>query len=409
MFSREQLEGLATPCFIFDAEELEKNLLDFSRALAESWGPRSCVGYSVKTNPFPWILDEARKCGCMAEVVSDEEYHLALLRGFSPDQIIFNGPVKGREWFRFAVRSGSVVNVDSRREIRWLRELSEEGDADIRVGVRANIDLERFCPGQTIGGSEPGRFGFCYEDGDLAWAISEIRGIPGARVVGLHMHVTTYGRFPGTYRVLASHAAKIIDDYALAEDLAYVDMGGGYYGGGKRNEGKYEEYARAISEQLSGLDRNRVSLYVEPGGAVICTPGYYVGRVVDAKDVRGTRFVVSELSRLNIDHEMKKTSYPMELFTASQGIVAKQELCGFTCMESDRMCELHDSAELAEGDIVLIKFAGAYSMSFTPGFFIEDAPAVYSYRNGLFGLLRPCFNKMPPSEGIITKGVDELV
>ena len=61
MFSREQLEGLDTPCYIFDTEELEKNFLDFSRALIESWGQRSCVGYSVKTNPFPWILDEARK------------------------------------------------------------------------------------------------------------------------------------------------------------------------------------------------------------------------------------------------------------------------------------------------------------------------------------------------------------
>lgn len=395
MFSREQLEGLDTPCYIFDTEELEKNFLDFSRALIESWGQRSCVGYSVKTNPFPWILDEARKCGCMAEVVSDEEYYLALSRGFSPDQIIFNGPVKGKEWFRFAVRNGSVVNVDSRREIRWLRELSDEGDTDIRVGVRANIDLERFCPGQTIGGSEPGRFGFCYEDGDLAWAINEVRGIPGARVVGLHMHVTTYGRFPETYRVLASHASRIIDDYALAEDLAYVDMGGGYYGGGSRNEGKYEEYARAISEELSGIDRNRVSLYVEPGGAVICTPGYYVGRVVDAKDVRGTRFVVSELSRLNIDHEMKKTSYPYVIYASSNENKAEQELCGFTCMESDRMCVLHNEPELSEGDFILIRFAGAYSMSFTPGFFIEGAPAVYAYGNGRFEMLRSSFSEVP--------------
>ena len=396
MFTRDQLEGLQTPCFIFDTAELEKNFQDFGEALEKVWGNRSCVGYSVKTNPFPWILDEARACGCMAEVVSDDEYHLALSRGYSPEEIIFNGPVKGREWFRYAVLNGSVVNVDSRREIRWLRELSEEGNTDLRVGVRANIDLERFCPGQTIGGSEPGRFGFCYEDGDLGHAIDQIREIPGATVTGLHMHVTTYGRFPDTYRVLASHAARIIEDYSLTSDLDYVDMGGGYYGGGRRNEGRYEEYARAISEELADVDRERVALYVEPGGAVVCTPGYYVGRVIDAKDVRGTRFVVSELSRLNIDHEMKKTSYSMELLTASRRTVSKQELCGFTCMESDRMCKLSDRAELAEGDIVLIKFAGAYSMSFSPGFFIEGAPAVYSYKNGLFELLRPRFNEMPP-------------
>lgn len=397
MFSRGQLESLQTPCFVFDANELRQNFLDFSRALKGAWNEKSQVGYSVKTNPFPWVLDQARACGCMAEVVSDEEFSLALERGFSPDQIIFNGPVKGRDWFRFAVLSGGIVNIDSRREIRWIRELSEEGYRNLRVGVRANIDLERFCPGQTIGGSEPGRFGFCFEDGNLAWAIGELKAIEGVSVSGLHMHVTTYGRFPETYRVLASHAARIIEDYGLAADLSYVDMGGGYYGGGKRNEGRYEQYAQTIADELSGLDRERVALYVEPGGAVVCTPGYYVGRVVDVKDVRDTRFVVSELSRLNIDHEMKKTSYPLELFSDSVVTMKEQELCGFTCMESDRMCVLHDAPELAEGDIVLIRFAGAYSMSFTPGFFIETAPAVYAFEEGSFSLLRRGFEKVPPA------------
>ncbi|OUO34594.1 hypothetical protein [Olsenella sp. An290] len=395
MFTREQLSSLETPCFIFDAKELESNFLDFSAALKRSWGEHARVGYSVKTNPFPWILDEAKACGCMAEVVSDEEYHLAVERGFSPKEIIFNGPVKGREWFRHAVLNGSIVNIDSQREIRWLKELSSEGHTSLRVGIRANIDLERFCPGQTIGGSEPGRFGFCYEDGGLGDAIESIRAIPGVTLCGLHMHVTTFGRLASTYRVLASHAAKIINDFSMTDDLAYIDMGGGFYGGGRRNEGKYEEYAEAIADELSSIDRSRVALYVEPGGAVVCTPGFYVGRVVDAKDVRGVRFVVSEFSRLNIDHEMKKTSYPYVLYTSSDRRMSEQELCGFTCMESDRMCILKDEPELCEGDIVLIRFAGAYSMSFTPGFFIEDAPAVYSFRNGSFELLRPSFSKHP--------------
>lgn len=32
-----------------------------------------------------------------------------------------------------------------------------------------------------------------------------------------------------------------------------------------------------------------------------------------------------------------------------------------------------------EGDIVIIKYAGAYSRALLQGFFIEHAPAVYSY------------------------------
>lgn len=408
MFSRAELEKLQTPCFIFDEAELRENFSDFARALKTHWSEHSYVSYSVKTNPFPWILSVAKDCGCMAEVVSDDEYDLALRQGFAPTQIIFNGPVKGRDWFRFAVLAGSRVNIDSAREIRWAQELVVEGHHNLKVGIRANIDLEKFCPGQTIGGDEPGRFGFSYEDGSLAQVISDLTQ-SGVGICGLHMHATTYGRYPSTYAVLASHAAKIISDYNLESSLQYIDMGGGYYGGGVRNLGKYDEYAKAIAGELAFIDSSKVDLFVEPGGAVICTPGYYVGRVVDTKDVRGTRFVVSELSRLNIDHEMKKTSYPYVLYpvgsnisqnTADKNITRKvlsaQELCGFTCMESDRLCILHDEPELVEDDLILIKYAGAYSMSFTPGFFIEGAPAVYAYLDGSFTCLRERFSGEPP-------------
>ena len=51
-------------------------------------------------------------------------------------------------------------------------------------------------------------------------------------------------------------------------------MGGGYYGGGIQNAGRYEEYANIIAKTLSPVcDASKVTLFVEPGGAVVCTPG----------------------------------------------------------------------------------------------------------------------------------------
>ena len=171
------------------------------------------------------------------------------------------------------------------------------------------------------------------------------------------MHVTTYGRLPRAYEVLSSFAAKIIEEYDIRSTLRYVDMGGGYYGGGIQNAGRYEEYANIIAKTLSPVcDASKVTLFVEPGGAVVCTPGYYLGRVVDAKDVRGQRFVVTELSRLNIDHEMKKTAYAHVLYTSKTNSIDSQILCGFTCMESDRLCELTDEAELLEGDLIPVSY-----------------------------------------------------
>ena len=221
----------------------------------------------------------------------------------------------------------------------------------------------------------------------------------GATVAGLHMHVTTLSRSLEVYRVLAEHAARIAEELAL--DLRWIDMGGGFYGGGPRNEGAYERYAQTMAEILrQAADPARCALFVEPGGAVVCTPGRYVGKVLDVKDTTAGRFVTCELSRVNIDHEMKKTAYPLHLLTAGETTHPRQVLCGFTCMESDRLCELTDAPELAVGDTAVIDFAGAYSMSFTPGFFIEHAPAVYARdEHGRCTLLRPTGRPEPPTAG----------
>lgn len=375
MLAFDEVKGLDTPCYVFDEEELKANFLDFSHALREGWSEDSRVAYSVKTNPLPWVVEVARECGCFAEVVSDDEYELALQCGYPCDQIVFNGPIKGKAFFEHALKHGSLVNIDSKREMRWAKELAQTGER-VRLGVRANIMLERYCPGECLSDDHHGRFGFSYESGALKEAICDLRAA-GVEVVGLHMHVTTRSRSLKVYDVLSSYAARIMQELSL--DPVYVDMGGGFFGGGSKNVGAYDEYVRVIAGNLSkACDPNTTKLIVEPGGAVVCTPGYYVGRIIDAKDIMDERYVVSELSRINIDHEMKKTSYDMTIHSASENAIVAQTLCGYTCMDSDRLCTLEDQPELAEGDIVVVNHAGAYSCAFTPGMFIAHPPAVYA-------------------------------
>lgn len=386
--------SLKTPCFVFDERELRANFSDFRRALATHWSLQSNVAYSVKTNPFPWILDVAREEGCYAEVVSDEEYALALKQGFAPQQIVFNGPIKGKEWFFFALDNGSFVNIDSKREIAWAKEYASAGRV-ARVGIRANILLEQYCPGETLSDERHGRFGFSYEGGELATAIKELQDADGIAINGLHMHVTTLSRSQKVYRTLASYAARIIGEFDLSLD--YLDIGGGYYGGGPQNEGAYDDYARTIREAIGdACVPDSVELLVEPGGAVVCTPGYYAGRVIDVKDIVDEHYVVTELSRINIDHEMKKTAYAHEMITDSSATLPKQIICGYTCMDSDRLFTAEGEPALVPGDMVVIKYAGAYSMSFTPQFFIEYPPAIYSVGPSGIRMLREPWSEQPP-------------
>ncbi len=93
-----EYKGLESPCFILDVEELEKSIKDYYNALKANFA-NAIVGYSVKTNSVPYCLSKAREYGVYAEVVSSDEYELATLCGFTPDRIIYNGPMKSRETF----------------------------------------------------------------------------------------------------------------------------------------------------------------------------------------------------------------------------------------------------------------------------------------------------------------------
>ena len=55
-----------------------------------------------------------------------------------------------------------------------------------------------------------------------------------------------------------------------------------------------------------------------------------------------------------------------------------------------------DEPALSPGDMVVIRYAGAYSLSFTPQFFIEYPPAVYSVADGVATLRREPWDEQPP-------------
>ena len=388
-YSRKQVDSLSTPCFVVNRAELRKNICGFQDALKTHWG-NYILSYSVKTNPLPWLVAFAGNQGCYAEVVSDEEYDLALCTGHSESGIVFNGPIKSRGYLERALTSGALVNLESFREIDWIEEIAVS-HAGINVGLRVNVDLEAYCPGETVTGEAGGRFGFSYETGHLKGVVERLKRLSTVQINGLHLHFTTISRSLGVYEVLASFAVKIAREYDL--DLAYIDLGGGFYGGGA-NVAAYGDYARAIARTLAvHFKPEKTALIVEPGGALVCTPCDLIARVIDVNVTSKDRFVVTEASRLHLDHERKKTRYVTSLLANKTNSVSRQVVCGYTCLESDRLCVLENQVELSSGDVIIFHNAGAYSIGFIPTFFIKSIPTVYVQEDdGSFRLIRGPWN-----------------
>lgn len=372
---------MKTPYFIIDESELEKNIVKLENALNQYWS-NCIIGYSFKTNALPYLLGYMRNRGIYAEVVSEDEFHLAHKLGFKTNKIIYNGPVKGRESFLKALEAGAIVNIDSNQEIVWLQELKP--DKDYSIGIRVNFDLEKYCPGETSGGNEGSRFGFCYENGELKAVIEKLQRMEHIKIAGIHLHNSTKTRSLKVYKKIARMACEIEQKFYL--NLKYVDIGGGFFGG-LENKPQFDEYIRVISEELkNSFSDKSTKLIVEPGTSIISSPVDFVISVLDVKRTTRNNFLVTDGSRINIDPLMRKKGYFWEVEYGNQEhreIIPKQIVSGFTCMENDRLFELENEKELQAGDRIIYKKVGAYTMCLTP-LFIQYFPSVYwKNQNGI--------------------------
>ncbi|MBO5093092.1 MAG: pyridoxal-dependent decarboxylase [Lachnospiraceae bacterium] len=377
-------EDLQTPCYIIHKKELERGIALLKQALADNW-KRSIVGYSFKTNALPWALLEMKKAGFYAEVVSEDEYELAERLGFS--HIIYNGPIKGRASFLRALQSGAIVNLDAERELDWLEE---SGLRDVTVGLRVNFDLETVCPGETSAGTEGSRFGFSYEKGAFARALTRLDQM-GVPLSGIHLHVGSKTRSVAIYRGLAQMACRLKKEYDL--ELAYVDLGGGYFGG-MDNKPKFPDYMKAIREELStAFSPEKVTLIVEPGTSLITPPVEYVTEVADCKETYANNIVTIDGSRIDVDPLHRKSSYFHSIVYGhdtpedARRKAKKQVICGLTCMEDDRLFTLENAPELMPGDRIVFHKVGGYTMCLTP-LFIRYFPPVYAEEDGVYTCAR---------------------
>ncbi|MCM1135702.1 MAG: pyridoxal-dependent decarboxylase [Clostridium sp.] len=373
------MEQLQTPFFRIREKDLLYDISLLKEALAKNWG-NYIMGYSVKTNSLPWLLAYLKARGFYAEVVSKTEYDLALRLGFPKKHIIYNGPIKDKKVFEEVLLAGGFVNLDSTYEPEWLGELSAlYPDRQFTVGVRVNCDIASLCPKEILAEETGGRFGYCYENGGLKAVIERLRALPNVQIAGLHLHSSTQSRSLQVFAALAKMAVQIAKEYRLS--LSYVDMGGGYFGG-RDDLPDYRDYFREICKELSDyFQPETTKIIAEPGVSLISRAVTFETTVLDVKDIRGRKFIVTDGSRTNLNPLVTRHVYPHHIQYISdasvRNIEASQWICGATCMEYDRLFEIVGGPSLIPGDKIIYDTAGGYTMCLNP-LFINYFPAVYA-------------------------------
>lgn len=373
--------NLKTPYYILDRKILTDEVEKLKKAIETHW-PNTIIAYSVKTNSLPYLAKMLNELNVYAEVVSEDEYDMVGLCGYKPDHIVCNGPIKSEKFIAKLMDSNVIINIDSHIEVASvLKHAQENPSVEFGIGIRVNIDIEKYFPSESKAGDQGSRFGFCVENEELARVIELLHASPNIYINGLHLHVSTSTRRVGIYQLLVGLFSDIVKKYSLNR-IEYLDIGGGFWGGISDKPG-WNDYLSAISTSLSnkGFSSEKLTLILEPGVSLLAGAFSYYVSVVDVKQTNRSRFIVTDGSRIHIDPFFHKTSYFYKHIASEyKSVINKQIVVGFTCLEYDNIMTLEAKPEVSIGDQFRFDKLGAYTITLSP-LFISYFPDVYILEN----------------------------
>lgn len=328
--------------------------------------------------------------GAWAEVASGFEYELARRIGVPGKSIVFNGPYKKKEELEKAIEDGALINIDNESELKLLEEVASEFQNPIEAGIRLNTE---------VGINQlPDRFGFNIESGRALGAVSYCTRKTPIRIVGVHIHLTSYiispevlnSRAPsksveliwpkdsGFYRQAAYKVADFAEEIRkrVGVTLKYIDMGGGY-----PTLDSIASYADAIIEPMSRVfDRDQPVLVLEPGRAIVNDAVQMITTVVGADDqMDGIRSVVVDAGINTVPTSSWKFQH-IEPVDKSHGNLRQTIVYGPLCLQTD-ILGITELPDLNVGDRLLLRDVGAYNIPQSSSFIFPRPPVILIDKN----------------------------
>lgn len=371
--------------YLLDTEQFKSNFREFLGEFRKIY-PKTFIGYSYKTNYTPRVCEIILDEGGYAEVVSEMEFDLALKVGVNPEMIIVNGPYKNKKALTKFLTSGSLVNLDSYRELDNLELIAEENpNIEFNIGLRCNFEIDD----DLIS-----RFGFDVDHSNFPSVFKRIYKLKNVNLRGLHCHFPN--RNLESYIPRVDKMLDLVDIYFKVAP-EFIDVGGGYFGKMHKDLAKqfscpvpkYWEYAEIIATKVNNHFLNleeakKPKLFLEPGSAVVANIMKFVVKVVDIKEVRTKRIAMTSGSKFNIGLLTSKVNMPMKVYSnvdgEDNGLLT--QVSGYTCIEADYLFRDY-KGNIELDDYLVFDNVGSYSVVFKPPFILPNAPVIELCKEGI--------------------------
>lgn len=350
------IEEVGTPLFVVSERVLRGNMEAFRKEFEDAIDQTVSVCYSLKTNPFPPVLQAIRETTHCADVTTGWELERALECGFSAGNLVFNGPGKDSGSLSRSLKLGlGLLNLDSLEEFQRLERTFTNMEVENRpaLGIRVDPSSET---DSKFGVGRDEAYRLAQEISQSAWELT-----------ALQTHIGTNIRDPEEYSdaldVLAS--TKEIIEGGCEVSVEKVDLGGGFPRlSGERGEYSIRDYAEEISDGIENTVLDNCGIILEPGRVIVGDAVCAAGQVIHKKRKSGTSWLFTDLGTHNLP-PLLNADYKLYLDRAREVPGGEDfRIAGPLCTETDVLGDISVDGVPNVGDLVVAGNCGAYAMSF---------------------------------------------
>lgn len=391
-------ERVGTPLYVYrSAVALEQ-----VEALRAALGAETELYFSIKANPSVGLCQVFARAGVGAELASIGELRVAQAAGFPSERVLFAGPGKTERELTEAIRWGiGAINVESLNELKRVIAIARSFGKRQCVCLRIN-PREQVQGAQMRMGGGPTQFGL--DEELMPEAVKLAAAAPDAvDLAGLHVYAGSQMTDVEAIITNWEHVVSLAESLAdLGVSVRKIDLGGGF--GVPYFDGQPEfdlpalgrAYATRIAARVkSSAKLAKAHLIIELGRYLSAAAGLYVTRVLDVKESRGTRYVVTDGG---MNHHITATGNFGQVFRKAYPMVNVSRLdtnpdtaatvVGPCCTPLDQFgAKLNLDA--SPGDLVGVLYSGAYGLSASSqGFLSHPTPAEVLVHEGQVHVLR---------------------
>jgi len=348
----------------------------------------SIIGYAVKANNNLFILRHLQENGSGAVLVSGNELKLALLAGFEPSKIIFNGNGKLPEELEYAVKAGVCINVDSEFDYENIREAAVKVGKVADVLLRINPDVDPQVHPYVSTGLANSKFGI--RNSHLDWFLGQIKSEPMVNLVGLHSHLGSTISKLDIFKDAAEIMCRFIEHVREAGfEVKSLNIGGGLGIDSPRQGDVLPTPKDLIDSVRDVVKRLGLVLIIEPGRSMVATSSALVNTVTGVKTNGSKNFVVIDGSMSALIRPSLYSAYQhIQLTAPCTDEVKTYDVVGPVCESADFLGKDRDLPTPGPGAGLVVLDAGAYCMTMASTYNLKMPPAEYWVENGNVKLIR---------------------